>query len=69
VWLNGTRVLTQTYNVANQVDGWTYDAAGNLTDDGTATYTYTYTGDGVLIDDRTTHYTQDRSPTLDACHP
>ena len=30
----------QTFNAANQVNGVTYDAAGNLTNDGTATYTY-----------------------------
>ncbi len=31
---------THTYDAANQVEGWTYDAAGNLLADGTATYTY-----------------------------
>jgi RHS repeat-associated protein len=63
VWLNGTRTLTQTFNEANQVDGFTYDAAGNLTDDGSATYgydtlnrliardttAYGYNGDGALV--------------------
>jgi YD repeat-containing protein len=31
---------TTTYDAANQVSGWTYDAAGNLTNDGTTTYAY-----------------------------
>jgi hypothetical protein len=29
-----------TYDAANQVSGWTYDAAGNLTNDGTTSYAY-----------------------------
>ena len=51
------------YNAANQVVGWTYGPAGNLTNDGTTTYTFdalnrltaqgnttnTYTGDGTLV--------------------
>jgi uncharacterized protein RhaS with RHS repeats len=40
VWLNGTRTVTQTFNAANQIDGFSYDAAGNLTGDGTTTYGY-----------------------------
>jgi RHS repeat-associated protein len=78
VWLNGTRTVTQTYNAANQVNGFSYDAAGNLTNDGTAAYTYdalgrmivrgttpyTYTGDGVLVFDGTTRYTQDLAAPL-----
>lgn len=52
-----------SYNNANQVVGWSYDAAGNLTSDGTTSYSYdalnclltqssttnTFNGDGVLI--------------------
>jgi RHS repeat-associated protein len=67
VWVNGTRILTQTYNIADEVVGWTYDHAGNLTDDGTHTYaydplnhlvqrdatTYTYDADGVLVGETT----------------
>ena len=78
VWVNGTQTVTQTFNAANQVVGFTYDAAGNLTGDGTATYDYdalgrmivrgttpyTYTGDGVLVNDGTTHYTQDLAAPL-----
>ncbi len=78
VWLNGTRTVTQTFNAANQVDGFTYDAAGNLTNDGATTYgydalnrmtirsttPYTYNGDGVLVDDGTTRYTQDLASPL-----
>jgi RHS repeat-associated protein len=78
VWLNGTRTVTQTFNAANQVAGFSYDEAGNLTNDGTATYAYdalgrmivrsttpyTYTGDGVLVDDGTTRYTQDLAAPL-----
>jgi RHS repeat-associated protein len=40
VWVNGTRTLTQTHDAANQVSGWSYDAAGNLLSDGSATMTY-----------------------------
>jgi YD repeat-containing protein len=40
VWLNGTRTVTQTCNAANQVTGFSYDAAGNLIGDGTAMYGY-----------------------------
>jgi RHS repeat-associated protein len=78
VWVNGTRTVTQTFNAANQVDGFTYDATGNLTDDGTATYgydalnrmiirnttPYTYNGDGVLVFDGATRYTQDMAAPL-----
>jgi RHS repeat-associated protein len=53
----------KTYDAANQVNGWTYDAAGNLTNDGTTSYAYdalsrlttrgsvgqTYNGDDVLV--------------------
>lgn len=31
---------TRSYNAANQVVGWQYDAAGNLVNDGTTTSTY-----------------------------
>ncbi len=40
MWLNGTRTQNYTYNAANQVTGWSYDAAGNLLNDGTQSYTY-----------------------------
>jgi YD repeat-containing protein len=40
VWVNDTRVLTQTYYAADEVVGDTYDGAGNLLDDGRATYSY-----------------------------
>lgn len=54
---------SRTYNAANQVDGWSYDATGNLLNDGTTTYGYdalsrltsqggaslTYNGDGTLV--------------------
>ena len=33
VTVNGTAILTNTYDAADQVVGWTYDAAGNLTSD------------------------------------
>ncbi len=78
VWLNGTRVLTQTFDAANQVVGWSYDAAGNLLDDGSSTYEYdalnrlveqdgtanSYNGDGVLVERGTTTYTQDLASPL-----
>jgi RHS repeat-associated protein len=40
VWVNGTQVVSQTFDAANQVVGWTYDAAGNLLDDGTSQSSY-----------------------------
>ncbi|MFL5807434.1 MAG: hypothetical protein ACJ8CR_37625 [Roseiflexaceae bacterium] len=40
VWVNGSQVLNQSYNAADEVVGWDYDNAGNLTNDGSATYTY-----------------------------
>jgi uncharacterized protein RhaS with RHS repeats len=33
-------VQQYSYNAANQVIGWQYDAAGNLLNDGTNSYTY-----------------------------
>jgi YD repeat-containing protein len=36
----GNLVAHHDYNAANQVEGWSYDAAGNLLDDGTTTYSY-----------------------------
>ena len=53
---------TRSYDAANQVSGWTYDVAGNLTNDGTATYTYdklnrlTKVTTGGLIGSTTTSY-------------
>ena len=39
--VNGTVVMSATYNAANEVHaGWTYDAAGNLTSDGTTSYAF-----------------------------
>ena len=38
VTVNGVQAQHYSYNAANQVNGWTYDAAGNLTSDGTSTY-------------------------------
>ena len=62
VTANGSTTTT-AYNAANQVAGWSYDAAGNLLNDGTSTSTYDalgrmtsrngtsyrYNGDGVLV--------------------
>jgi RHS repeat-associated protein len=67
------QTTTTSYDAANQVSGWTYDAAGNLLGDGTTSYTYdalnrqigrgattyTYNGDGVLVYDGVMRYTQD----------
>jgi RHS repeat-associated protein len=60
------------------VIGWTYDNAGNLTNDGTTSYTYdplnrlpargstsfAYNGDGTLVRSGTTNYTQDLATPL-----
>jgi RHS repeat-associated protein len=62
VWVNGTRMLTQTYNAADEVNGWTYDAAGNLTDDGT--HTYDYDDAGRLVRRDSTTYTLDADGVL-----
>ncbi|GAB4199358.1 MAG: hypothetical protein OHK0022_19520 [Roseiflexaceae bacterium] len=40
VWVNGSRTVTLAYDAANQVQGWQYDAAGNLLNDSTTTQTY-----------------------------
>ncbi|HEY3228185.1 MAG TPA: RHS repeat-associated core domain-containing protein, partial [Roseiflexaceae bacterium] len=40
VQVNGIVTESRSFDAANQVVGWTYDAAGNLTNDGTATYSY-----------------------------
>ena len=37
---NGATTQQHTYDAANQVQGWTYDPAGNLTGDGTSTNSY-----------------------------
>ncbi len=69
---DGSVVWQGTFNAANQVDGWTYDEAGNLLDDGTRTYTYDalnrlteaetfyrYNGDGVLVANGSEAYLND----------
>ena len=38
--VNGSVVKSRSYTDANQVVGWSYDAAGNLLSDSTTTYTY-----------------------------
>ena len=69
---SGTPTVT-TYNLANQISnaGFTYDNAGNLTNDGTAAYTYDalnrttvrggttygYNGDGTLVSQATSGVT------------
>ena len=69
---------SSTYDAANQVIGWTYDAAGNLLNDGVTSYTYdalnravttgamtnTYNADGVLVQQGTTRYVQDLASPL-----
>ncbi len=78
VWENGAPVANLSYNDANQVIGWSYDAAGNLLSDGTSSRSYdalnrlvaqagtsyTYNGDGVLVSDGTTTYAQDLAAPL-----
>jgi YD repeat-containing protein len=63
VQVNGVTTESRSYDAANQVVGWSYDAAGNLTSDGTTTYSYdalsrltqrgttsySYNGDDVLV--------------------
>jgi hypothetical protein len=62
VWVGSTRTVTQTFNAANQVDGFSYDALGRMTI--RSTTPYTYNGDGALVDDGTTRYTQDLASPL-----
>jgi hypothetical protein len=40
VTVDGTAILTNTYDATDQVVGWTSDHAGNLTGDGTTSYHY-----------------------------
>jgi YD repeat-containing protein len=75
---DGAPVANLSYNDANQVIGWSYDAAGNLLSDGTSTRSYdalnrlvahdsasyAYNGDGVLVIDGTTTYAQDLAAPL-----
>jgi RHS repeat-associated protein len=75
---NDALVADLRYNDANQVIGWSYDAAGNLLSDGTSTRSYNalnrlvvhdsasyaYNGDGVLVSDGTTTYAQDLAAPL-----
>jgi RHS repeat-associated protein len=75
---NDALVADLSYNDANQVIGWSYDAAGNLLSDGASTRSYdalnrlvahdstsyTYNGDGVLVSDGTTTYVQDLAAPL-----
>jgi hypothetical protein len=39
-WTDGVQLQNFSYDDANQVVGWSYDAAGNLVDDGTAAMTF-----------------------------
>ena len=78
MWVNGVQPANYTLNDANQVIGWSYDAAGNLLSDGTTTRSYdalnrlvaqagtsyTYNGDGVLVSNGTTTYAQDLAAPL-----
>jgi RHS repeat-associated protein len=75
---NGVQTQSQSYNAANQVIGWSYDAAGNLLSDGTHTsaydalsrqvsrdgISYAYNGDGVLVQAGATAYTLDLAAPL-----
>ena len=77
VTANGT-TTSLSYDAANQVIGWSYDAAGNLLNDGVTSYTYDalnravttgsttnqYNADGVLVQQGTTRYVQDLAVPL-----
>jgi YD repeat-containing protein len=66
VTVNGTAILTNTYDAADQVVGWTYDAAGNLTNDGTTSYGYDATNDltGTTTTGQSRAYTYNGDGTL-----
>ena len=38
--MNGTPTASTSYDAADEVVGWGYDAAGNLLSDGTTSYSY-----------------------------
>ncbi len=59
VWVNGTRTQQYTYNAANQVTGWSYDAAGNLLSDGSQTYSYDALGRVLSVGSTTNQYNAD----------
>ncbi len=40
VWENGEQIAARSYDAANQVLGWQYDAAGNLLNDGVSRWSY-----------------------------
>src|SRR5512145_627392 len=83
LYQNGVLTQQHSYNAANQVDGWSYDAAGNLTNDGSATSAYdalnrltqhgttayAYNGDGVLVAQTTDGTTTRYSQDLAAALP
>jgi YD repeat-containing protein len=78
VWENGVQTQSHQYNAANQVIGWSYDAAGNLLSDGTHTSsydalsrqvsrdgtTYASNGDSGLVQAGATAYTLDLAAPL-----
>jgi RHS repeat-associated protein len=66
VTVNGTPILTDTYDAADQVVGWTYDNAGNLTNDGTTSYSYDATNDltGTTTTGQSRAYTYNGDGTL-----
>lgn len=45
VTVDGTQTASYSYDAADQVVGWIYDNAGNLTNDGTTAYSYDATND------------------------
>ncbi len=66
VTVDGTPILTNTYDAADQVVGWTYDNAGNLTNDGTTSYSYDATNDltGTTTGAQTNAYVYNGDGTL-----
>ncbi len=49
VWENGVQTVNQSYDAANQVVGWQYDAAGNLLNDGSSRWSYDTLGRMIAV--------------------
>ena len=64
--MNGSQTQHHAYNAINQVNGWTFDAAGNLRNDGTTSYGFDALGrlTGTTATGQTRNYAYNGDGTL-----